>query len=195
MIRDRIVVGIRNTFLSEKLQLDAELTLTTAVAKVRQAEAVKKQQPLLRGETSDASGRKPDTPVGAVQRGRRGNRQVGKPRGAAYTQPTRSSQSQTRNAQSQSQSTCTRCGRSPSHDCKSCPAKEAPQVFKTRSLCKCMPLYSEGRRVPRRDKHVSRWWRYTRDNEQLLETLGSSQWCSHRLRHRHGSRGLCHLGD
>ena len=49
MIRDRIVVGIRDSTLSEKLQLDAELTLTTAVAKVRQAEQVKKQQPLLRG--------------------------------------------------------------------------------------------------------------------------------------------------
>ena len=48
MIRDRIVVGIQDSSLSEKLQLDAELTLTTAVMKVRQAEEVKKQQPLLR---------------------------------------------------------------------------------------------------------------------------------------------------
>ena len=60
MIRDRIVVGIRSAALSEKLQLDPELTLETAVAKVRQSEAVKQQQPLLRG--------KPDTPVGAVRR-------------------------------------------------------------------------------------------------------------------------------
>lgn len=52
MIRDRIVVGIRDSSLSEKLQLDAELTLTTAIVKVHQAEEVKKQQPLLRGETS-----------------------------------------------------------------------------------------------------------------------------------------------
>ena len=50
MIQDRIVVGIRDAALSDKLQLDAELTLTTAIVKVCQAEEVKKQQPLLRGE-------------------------------------------------------------------------------------------------------------------------------------------------
>ena len=66
MIRDRIVVGLRNLSLSEKLQLDAGLTLATAVTKVRQAEAVKKQQPLLRGETLATAGRKLDLPVGAV---------------------------------------------------------------------------------------------------------------------------------
>ena len=35
MIRDRIVVGIRNAPLSEKLQLDSELTLEKAVTQVR----------------------------------------------------------------------------------------------------------------------------------------------------------------
>ena len=40
MIRNRIVVGIRDCTLSEKLQLDTELTLTTAAAKVHQAEQV-----------------------------------------------------------------------------------------------------------------------------------------------------------
>ena len=71
MIRDRIVVGIRNSKLSEKLQLDPNLTLASAITHVRQSEAVKLQQPLLRG--------KPDTPVGAVQKakGRRGLRAVG----------------------------------------------------------------------------------------------------------------------
>ena len=64
MIRDRIVVGIRNSALSEKLQLDPRLTLDSAITQVRQAEAVKQQQPLLRG--------KPDTPVGAVKRGKGG---------------------------------------------------------------------------------------------------------------------------
>ena len=54
MIRDRIVVGIRDVKLSEKLQLDAELTLSKAVTQVRQAEAVKLQQPLVRGGTHEA---------------------------------------------------------------------------------------------------------------------------------------------
>ena len=44
MIRDRIVVGLRDARLSEKLQLDPELTLEKAVTQVRQAEAVKQQQ-------------------------------------------------------------------------------------------------------------------------------------------------------
>ena len=55
MIRDRIVVGIRDAKLSEKLQLDAELTLSKAVTQVRQAEAVKLQQPLVRGGTHEGA--------------------------------------------------------------------------------------------------------------------------------------------
>ena len=48
MIRDRIVAGIRNSALSERLQLDAALTLVSALTQVRQAEALKLQQLLLR---------------------------------------------------------------------------------------------------------------------------------------------------
>ena len=44
MIRDRIVVGLRDAALSEKLQLDSKLTLERAVTKVRQAETVRQQQ-------------------------------------------------------------------------------------------------------------------------------------------------------
>ena len=118
MIRDRIVVGIRNTSLSEKLQLDAERTLTTALAKVRQADVVKKQQPLLRGETPATTG-KHDTPVGAVQRGRRSNKQAWKPKCATTAQPSRISKSKrSKSKVLQSQDTCTRCGRSPTHDRK-----------------------------------------------------------------------------
>ena len=72
MIRDRIVVGICDASLAEKLQLDSELTLTKAVTLVRQAEAVKQQQPLLRGQNHTAGVKKPDTPVGAVLKGRSG---------------------------------------------------------------------------------------------------------------------------
>ena len=67
MIRDRLVVGLRDAALLEKLQLDAELTLDKAVTTVRQAEAVKKQQSVLRGEGAV----KPDIPVGAIQSQRR----------------------------------------------------------------------------------------------------------------------------
>ena len=44
MLRDRIVVGIRDTALSEKLQLQADLTLDKAKKLVRQKEAVKEQR-------------------------------------------------------------------------------------------------------------------------------------------------------
>ena len=54
MIRDRIVVGIRNTQLAEKLQMDTELTLEKATAQARQAETVKLQQPILRGVTNSS---------------------------------------------------------------------------------------------------------------------------------------------
>ena len=47
MIRDRIVVGLLDTALSEKLQLDPDLTLEKAITSARQWEMVRKQQPVL----------------------------------------------------------------------------------------------------------------------------------------------------
>ena len=53
-IRDRLVVGIRDTSLSERLQMDPDLTLEKAKKTVRQKEAVKEQQQqqLLKGDTT-----------------------------------------------------------------------------------------------------------------------------------------------
>ena len=48
MIRNRIVVGIRDEAMSQKLQLDADLTLEAAKKMVRQREAVRAQQVQLR---------------------------------------------------------------------------------------------------------------------------------------------------
>ncbi len=50
LIRDRIVVGIQDKSLSEKLQLEAELTLEKAMNLVRQRETVRKQQEFLKTE-------------------------------------------------------------------------------------------------------------------------------------------------
>ena len=50
LIRDRIVVGIRDKSLSERLQLEAELTLEKAVNFVRQKETVRKQKGFLGAE-------------------------------------------------------------------------------------------------------------------------------------------------
>ena len=51
MIRDRLV-GIRHNGLSERLQMDSNLTLENAIVKIRQHEEIKKQQPVVR-ETTD----------------------------------------------------------------------------------------------------------------------------------------------
>ena len=51
MIRDRLVVGIRNSSLSERLQLNPDLTLQKAKLAIRQSEAVHEQQWTLREPT------------------------------------------------------------------------------------------------------------------------------------------------
>ena len=48
MIRDRIVVGLRDASVAQKLQMDPELTLDEAVTLARQSEAVKTQQSVVR---------------------------------------------------------------------------------------------------------------------------------------------------
>ena len=48
MVRDRLVVGLRDKRLSEQLQMDPELTLEKAVTKAKQSELVKKQQEMLK---------------------------------------------------------------------------------------------------------------------------------------------------
>ncbi len=48
MIRDKIVVGLVDEQLSEKLQLEPNLTLKRAVDQARQKEAVRKQQAVVR---------------------------------------------------------------------------------------------------------------------------------------------------
>jgi len=65
VIQDRIVVGLREPRLPEKLQLDPELTLEKAVTQVWQAE---RQQSLMQG--TSANHKQPDTHVGAVQKQR-----------------------------------------------------------------------------------------------------------------------------
>ncbi|UYV69541.1 K02A2.6-like [Cordylochernes scorpioides] len=53
MIRDRLVVGVKNFNLSEKLQLESELTLEKAIQIVRQSESVKNQQKEIRQDTEN----------------------------------------------------------------------------------------------------------------------------------------------
>ena len=108
MIQDRIVVGIINAKLSEKLQLDAELTLEKAVTQAHQAETVRQQQPLVRGE-----GQVPVS-VGAVN-----HKGKGHPRSSSGD---KSAKHTTGNDKRQS---CSRCGKRPYHELQNCPAKNA----------------------------------------------------------------------
>ena len=104
MIRDRIVVGIRDEAMSQKLQLDADLTLKSAKKMIRQHEAVQEQQAQLRSRFQEEG-----LPVevigntGAAVRSKKFNRKAkpfSKTKESARPQPT------TRNK-------CTRCGKGP----------------------------------------------------------------------------------
>ena len=95
MIRDRIVVGIRDRSLSEHLQLDPELTLEKAKTLVRQREAVQEHQAILSGQP------KHELAVDSVEHR--------PPTKRNYRQPL---------------DKCSRCGRGP-HPRPSCPARDA----------------------------------------------------------------------
>ncbi|KAL6459873.1 hypothetical protein MHYP_G00316320 [Metynnis hypsauchen] len=110
LIHDRIVVGIRDVTLSEKLQMDAKLTLTTAVQRVKQSETVKQQQGLLRGASGQAPIKEPSEEMHALSLAR-------KKEGSA--------QQRARQNKYATSSVCYKCGRAPSHNWKDCPAKEA----------------------------------------------------------------------
>ena len=110
MIRDRLVVGVRDASLSLKLQMDSELTLEKAVSIARQSETIKKQQMELRGGQPEAKG----PHVNAVRTGARRPathlRQTEPPRGSMHGRTTNK---------------CTRCGKAPYHERQNCPAKNA----------------------------------------------------------------------
>ena len=59
MIRDRLVVGIRDINLSERLQLDPQLTLEKAKKAIRQKEAVKEQQKELSSKVDEIRTQQP----------------------------------------------------------------------------------------------------------------------------------------
>lgn len=101
MIRDRIVVGIRNSALSLKLQMDAELTLEKAVRAARETEAVKKQQPLLRSDFQEV---KAEKTVGQVKKQSKWKPQKSTP--PKKVTPLR---------KPQKSQVCGRCGKAPVH--------------------------------------------------------------------------------
>ena len=98
MLRDRLVVGIRDQSLSAKLQTDSELTLEKAKKQIRQREAVHEQQQELKGNEPNSAD--------AI---RRSGRQNFRPQ-RKFVPPTAKK--------------CMRCGKE-SHPREQCPAKDA----------------------------------------------------------------------
>ena len=115
MIRDRIVVGLQDLKLSEKLQLDHELTLTKAINQARQSEAVKKQQTLLRSDFKESTETKKE--VDAVKTRRT-------PKFEKESSPFTSKKPFKNPSTHPPSSRCYRYGKSPGHTQKNCPAKD-----------------------------------------------------------------------
>ena len=120
LIRDRIVVSICDAQLSEKMQMEPELTLARAVTLAQQSKCVKTQQPTVRGKLSQES------TVEVV----RGDKTLSKVHN-------RIPQVQTNLPPSQRVKKCGRCGRlglstAPSQRC------HLPQVWENWTLQVCM---------------------------------------------------------
>ena len=104
MIRDRIVVGLQDLKLSEKLQLDPELTLTKAINQARQSDF--KESTETKKEVDAVKSRK--TPKFKKESASSGAK---KPFKNTSTHPP--------------SNRCDRCGKSPGHARTNCPAKDA----------------------------------------------------------------------
>ena len=103
LIRDRLVVGIRDGALSERLQLESDLTLNKAKTLIRQREAVRGQQEILHNPQT-----KDDASPDAVRQSTTTRRKL-------PAIPHTSSKPQIGN--------CRRCGRG-AHPRHLCPAKD-----------------------------------------------------------------------
>ncbi|KAK0131436.1 hypothetical protein N1851_033838 [Merluccius polli] len=119
LLRDRLVVGLKDSKLSERMQLDRELTLTKAITMARQSEEVKRQQTDLRGELNTAS----KVAVDALNknRGKLPYAKQFKPKGQTQGNPKFNKMAPS----ATELKTCHKCGKSPPHPAVQCPAKSA----------------------------------------------------------------------
>ncbi|UYV80862.1 K02A2.6-like, partial [Cordylochernes scorpioides] len=104
LIRDRIVVGVRDRALSERMQLDTDLTLVKATLMAKQLESVKEQQSSLYQQDSVDQIKKMPNHIKEAKRHEPKIRQFKS------------------NQLGGSSHGCTRCGNSNNHDWKNCPA-------------------------------------------------------------------------
>ncbi|UYV79253.1 hypothetical protein LAZ67_17001787 [Cordylochernes scorpioides] len=104
LIRDRIVVGVRDRALSERMQLDTDLTLVKATLMAKQLESVKEQQSSLYQQDSVDQIKKMPNHIKETKRHEPKIRQFKS------------------NQLGGSSHGCTRCGNSNNHAWKNCPA-------------------------------------------------------------------------
>ena len=107
MVRDRIVVGIQDLSLSQKLQMEASLTLEQATKMVCESEAIKKQQKTIRDKPEYAA--ELDS-IHQKQRNKNWHHKSKQPQRPPHALPTKPL-------------ICTRCGQS-AHGRMQCPAKD-----------------------------------------------------------------------
>ena len=110
LLRDRIVVGIADQALSERMQLNPDLTLEKAKTQIRQKEAVQSQRQQLHGSKGNP------IDVGAIGSRRRRPQQPQTPQGGANRPP--------KKAVDRSKQPCMRCGKIHNTGDK-CPARSA----------------------------------------------------------------------
>ncbi|XP_075721804.1 uncharacterized protein LOC142765116 [Rhipicephalus microplus] len=127
MIRDRFVVGLSDAKLSESLQMDANLTLASALANARLKETVRRQQQQLR-ETSDEPSAAPASNLDAVNKQRQPRKNSSGQRSGTSSR-TRAPVTQRQRTRPQSyrpltSSSCPNCGQG-EHPRTSCPARAA----------------------------------------------------------------------
>ena len=147
MIRDRIVVGLRDGKLSEKLQMDAKLTLLKAVNLARQSESVKSQQTSVRSNGAHSS----TADVDALKRGKSNWKKNDK-------KPERKPEKWHKSTSEKhygADSKCSWCGCTPNHDRANCPAKEVTchecsKVGHYARVCR-----SKGTKNPTKSKQVN----------------------------------------
>ena len=109
LIRDRIVVGIRNAQLSQRLMQDEKLTLDKAVKEAKSSELIKQHHEILKGDGEDEK-------INRVQNNKRRPSKASKPfeRERQNSRP-----------QAQKGNQCYRSGKSPPHKREDCPANNA----------------------------------------------------------------------
>ena len=123
LIRDRLVVGLLDASLSEKMQLDPELTLDKAIALACQSEAMYKQQPVVRGMQQQ------DCPT--VEQEKIDTLSYNNPKNANKFRHADRQRFPRNNAgggplhKEQTKQKCSRCGKSPKHSKQQCPAKDS----------------------------------------------------------------------